>query len=692
MSLVGKKLGNYLITRLLVAGGMGTVYLAEHPIIGRKVAVKVLHPEMARNQEMVLRFFHEARAANDIGDPHIVEVLDLGQTADEEGEVVYLVMEFLDGECLKERLWRQPLAAPEIAHIVDQVASALASSHAKHIIHRDLKPENVFLLRRDGDPLFVKILDFGIAKLLDLPENKSMTRMGTVLGTPEYMSPEQCDGKSVLDHRTDIYALGVMLYEMLTGRLPFSGTMREVLLGQMTAMPPSPFEIAPQVDRGLSAISMRCLAKERAKRYQSMAELRMALLEGGFVPGPLPAGSSEEASHVSRLLLVQAPARSSREVGPAPAEVRRISAELHQAFEEIQRESRVGAPALGPARRRWRWGLAGALVMVPLFLGVELAGAWWSRIRQAPAPRMAPAAAVNHVDVLLFSEPAGAQVVRVGEGKPLGTTPLRVSLVKGRPDFKVQLVLEGYLTETLLVLGDREQQLRTEMRKVPVRVMVSESVRAPSRASGPANRGAGLVAGVGPPVLQAVPAGTLPPSMPAAPQGDRAPGLMLALAPNDALPELLARQPPAASAASAKGPQEAANRLPAAAPAPPPPLASGGPPPSGALARPAAPAMSSSTSAPPARPKNQAHEPELEEYLRRPLPAIPATVKMQYQGSEMTFVAVVCTQESGEVSKVRVLQGIPGADEVIVRTLMGWRLKPQPCPLCYPVRLLYAIE
>src|SRR5262249_46856431 len=203
--------GNYRVVAKLGEGGMGAVYLAEHPLIGKKVALKVLRED---NAEAAERFFNEARAVNAIGHPNIVDILDYGVV----GSSVYLIMELLVGESLGALLAREaPLPVERALPIAVQIADALAACHAKGVIHRDLKPDNVFLLAGDR----VKLLDFGIAKLTS--GQRRETGKGMVIGTPAYMSPEQCEGRRDIDARADIYALGILTYEMLTGTVPFSG-------------------------------------------------------------------------------------------------------------------------------------------------------------------------------------------------------------------------------------------------------------------------------------------------------------------------------------------------------------------------------------------------------------------------------------------------------------------------------------
>ncbi len=275
--LIGKVVGGYRLVTPLRSGGMGTVYYAEHTLIGRRAAIKVLHPDVSSNPQMLSRFLTEARAANDIRHPNVVEITDIGQA----GDMHYIVMSFLEGETVGERLERtRILDETTVVRIIRQVASALAAAHDRGILHRDLKPENIFLLNHPDYPDYVKVLDFGIAKLVGPhdPNAVRTTMAGTVLGTPAYMSPEQCRPESELDRRSDIYSLGVMLYEMLTGTVPFSyEALPDVMLAHMNERPVPPLERNPKLSGHINAAILRALEKEPAKRFASMLELRDAI-------------------------------------------------------------------------------------------------------------------------------------------------------------------------------------------------------------------------------------------------------------------------------------------------------------------------------------------------------------------------------------------------------------------------------
>ena len=277
MDLIGQHFGSYVAVKKLGAGGMGTVYLCEHTMIDRKVAVKVLHEEHTLDADQVDRFFQEARAAAEIGHPNIITIIDAGMVATPGGQRAFMMMEALDGESLDKTMERGGLDLEQIRHVLVQCASALTASHGKGIVHRDLKPANIFLCHHAFDPLFVKVLDFGIAKLTAPREHARKTQFGIVLGTPAYMSPEQCEGLGAIDHRSDIYSLGVMLYELLTGTLPFSGDIREILLAHLQSRPEPPSRRNPRIPPTWEALCLHMLEIRKEDRPQSMQEVALAL-------------------------------------------------------------------------------------------------------------------------------------------------------------------------------------------------------------------------------------------------------------------------------------------------------------------------------------------------------------------------------------------------------------------------------
>ncbi|HEX5659400.1 MAG TPA: serine/threonine-protein kinase, partial [Polyangiales bacterium] len=283
--LLGKVLdGRYEIQSILGEGGMGLVYKAKHVTLGKKLAIKVLKAEVSKDQEIVQRFRQEAQSATSIGNHHIIDISDFGVLPDGS---TYFVMEFLDGKSLTKAIEPgTPLKANRTIHIAKQLCRALGAAHEIGIVHRDLKPDNIYLISRGGDPDFVKVLDFGIAKVVG--QKSKLTQVGQVFGTPHYMSPEQCAGTAV-DKRTDIYALGVIMYEMTSSRVPFDAdNLMGILTKHLYEEPVKPHELPPPVDvpPALEAVILKCLAKKADLRYQTMQEVLadLELVEQGLTP------------------------------------------------------------------------------------------------------------------------------------------------------------------------------------------------------------------------------------------------------------------------------------------------------------------------------------------------------------------------------------------------------------------------
>ncbi|HUJ61327.1 MAG TPA: serine/threonine-protein kinase, partial [Kofleriaceae bacterium] len=278
--------GRYRIIKALDSGGMGTVFLAEHVLIKRRVAMKVLRPELAADADVVERFMNEARAAGTLGHPNIVESTDMGFTR--EG-IPYIVFEYLEGTLLVDEIYRlKGIPARRAFRIAHQIASALHAAHTAGIVHRDLKSENIFLTDKDERPDHVKVLDFGISRFLEAEADSG--GRNTTMGTPEFMAPEQITSPDKVDRRTDIYALGVILYEMLAARRPFqnTGDAQAVLHAVVHDLPPE----LPHTDGppGLSEMIVeKLLAKDPDKRYQSMRELQTAI--EAFFDVSRPSGS-----------------------------------------------------------------------------------------------------------------------------------------------------------------------------------------------------------------------------------------------------------------------------------------------------------------------------------------------------------------------------------------------------------------
>ena len=279
----GTRLGRrYVIRGHLGGGGMAQVYRGEHETIDRPVAIKVLAEDLARRPSVVVRFLQEAKASSKVRHENVVEVTDFGET---DKGLPFMVMEFLEGECLDETLEREgPIPWDRARPMLLQILAALQAAHAHGVIHRDIKPANVFRVTQMGSPDFIKVFDFGIAKVLqpDGSPGNPLTIEGQVMGTPAYMSPEQCLGEKV-DARSDLYAVGVIAYEMLTGEPPFvSEDSATLLYNQVYGKVRRMSEVAPDqnIDRGVESIVQRALAKHPKDRPASAQEFAEMLLEG----------------------------------------------------------------------------------------------------------------------------------------------------------------------------------------------------------------------------------------------------------------------------------------------------------------------------------------------------------------------------------------------------------------------------
>ena len=373
--------GRYRIIKLLGEGGMGSVYLAEHVAIQKKLALKVLHPEYATKGDIVTRFQQEAISASRIKHPNVLEIFDFGQI---ETGAFFLAMEFLEGNDLADELARQHTLEPARGLCIAlQICRALAAAHANGVVHRDMKPENVFLQRTPDGEEIVKIVDFGIAQLRTNEEaaacakRRRLTRTGMIFGTPEYMSPEQAGGRHA-DARADVYAVGIILYEMFTGAVPFTGeTFLGVLAKHLNYPPPDMSAVFPelQISGELTGVIRRSLAKDPAARYASMNEFSQALQatpEGRGASGrrSAPGGAISSSPEVrdsvhptgSPLVSSVPPAVSAPELvsaATAPESAPRTRTETHGAT----------ASTLAPAKSR-----AGALIGVFVALGAVATG------------------------------------------------------------------------------------------------------------------------------------------------------------------------------------------------------------------------------------------------------------------------------------------------------------------------------
>ena len=472
MSLIGKRVGNYEIKSKLGEGGMGAVYLGEHPLIGKKVAIKVLLEEFATNETVVSRFFNEAKAVNDIGHQNIVDIVDFGKVQDDGGEMVYFVMELLQGESLADRIKRKPLTAAETRHVIEQCCDALFASHAKGIIHRDLKPDNIFLVRRGNDQNFVKLLDFGIAKLTGAGGQGSKTRTGTVIGTPHYMSPEQCAGRGGIDHRSDIYSLGCVMYELACGVLPFPGDgFGDILVAHLVREPPKPSESKPDIDPKLEEVILKAMTKDREKRYQTMGEM------GAAISGQQPGSSGDfkftplfedEASQKFKLAEVgQGGNQGATQIAKPgfntfdkqpEAKEKKTPTTLSGAASEMAGSNRKTTSVIAIA----------TAVLVIGGVGGYMALRGGNTV--APPPPVQPVAIPQKaepqpIEIKVLSTPPGAQVARADQAEGPRITPAVFHLKQGDPSFDVSIKLDGYKTQTRTIQCDSTRVIEVTLAK-----------------------------------------------------------------------------------------------------------------------------------------------------------------------------------------------------------------------------------
>lgn len=416
----GYIVGEYRIEGIVGRGGMGVVYMAMQPVIEKKVAIKVLAAHFSSTPDLVRRFVDEARAVNRIGHENIIDIFSFGQLSDGRQ---YFIMEYLQGATLAERQDQGDLQPAEIPPILAQVCDALDAAHAKQIIHRDLKPENIWIATSSRGAPKVRLLDFGIAKLLDTGD-RVVTDIGAVMGTPNYMSPEQCHGRGV-DHRTDIYALGVMLYRIFSGRLPFSGeTFAEILAKQVTLTPPPPSTYAA-LPAELDRLIMQCLEKNPALRPHSAGDLGATLAAifaasgaGIALPRAGDSGRVMSASMVSSKTELAAPNQS----GPVSAKTELASPKQPAAVasSQAQREPTANVIATVPSPgRRWSPLVGIGLVLVAL---AAIGVAWLSRRPAAPADK-STAAEASRTAPSIVSPPAAVNPAPVPAAPPPGGVP-----------------------------------------------------------------------------------------------------------------------------------------------------------------------------------------------------------------------------------------------------------------------------
>lgn len=492
----GDRIGPYRLVRLVGQGSTGRVFEAVHERVGRRAALKILHPEQAQRPESVRRLFYEALAVNRINNPHIVEVTDLvdrpegvGGGAGGAGDAprpYAIVMELLDGQSLAELMAREaPLPPERFLPILAQVCEGLAAAHAAGFIHRDLKPDNIFLVRRHDGREFVKLLDFGLAKRVTVSVDDSIaqqlglaTQDGAFLGTPAYVSPEQAAGRTI-DHRTDLYSVGVILYELIAGRLPFSGgSLGDFLLQHLTRAPaPLPSEVgSTPLGRTLAAVSLRCMAKEPDDRFSSAAELAQIF-------STLATGASVELTSIRAYAWPSARRTLSRRAvtvgaGLAAGMVLWLAVHAMRGAWASRRTADDGASFIGGpgAAGVGSAGSAGsgsrARTAAATHTGAEPRAATHASAegpmragRAEPEPSTAAGPAgdapedprADWVTVTFRSSPPGAVVRRLPDGELIGITPFRQSFTETEHPLALEVRRAGYRRAIVRVTPARSQ-------------------------------------------------------------------------------------------------------------------------------------------------------------------------------------------------------------------------------------------
>ena len=429
--LLGTDVGRYRITSLLGQGGMGRVYLACQPAIGSRVAVKILLDESARNPELMERFFAEARAVNLVNHEHIVNIVDLAQLPDGRP---FIVMEYIEGETLSILAEDGPVALGGLVQVMREVLSALDAAHAIGIVHRDLKPDNV-RVTVEGH---AKVLDFGVAKLAPALQRQvsPRTRTGALLGTPHYMAPEQISGTGGIDARTDIYAAGVVLYELATGQKPFTGeTLYDLMHAHLETPPRPPRALRPELPIALERVILKALEKRPDERYATAAEMSEALrVAASELPedawAPLSRGRARERSGPT--VLAKGSARGSNHDVVPTVEASRSAPTVDNRRAGTTGNRHLPTAAMGPQlrtmrRRRAAWMIAS---------GVTAAGAVaaWMLVTRAATetPNDVAKSTAETIAVPTSAEPAAA----------VATSPAPVSAAPDSEKISLQLAVE----------------------------------------------------------------------------------------------------------------------------------------------------------------------------------------------------------------------------------------------------------
>jgi serine/threonine-protein kinase len=490
----------YRVDRKIGEGGMGAVFQGEHVTVGNKVAIKVLHPDYSSDEEVVRRLAQEARVAGTLGHKNIVQVFDFSQMAD---GTHFLVMEYLEGETLADYLAREVPVPPRfIIPVALQVLDALAAAHARGIVHRDLKPENIFLTSTSDPNAHVKVLDFGISKIRTGTDDLHLTKTGTVLGTPYYMSPEQATGKKDLDFRTDIYALGVILYVSLTAQYPFDGeTYNELIINIFSREPPPPRSIRPEIPEAVEAVVLKAMAKSRDARYEDAEAFAEAL--DGLIDDPALAPLFGGLTRSALIRSAQRTARASAPPPPPGSGIRRVGAASGDTAAvvaaPISRAGRsraglwigLGAVAVAAVVAAFlAFGRGGSSAPPPAAVAVAdagtavpvepaavaEAGADAALVVEIPVPEdvapspeavvadaaaAVPTAASDVVTVKVSVDPADAQISV--QGVVVAENPYEGRFRRGDPDIRIEVTAPGHEPAARFVRLDDDQSLEIRL-------------------------------------------------------------------------------------------------------------------------------------------------------------------------------------------------------------------------------------
>jgi serine/threonine protein kinase len=462
----GERVGEYVVDAKLGEGAFGTVFRATHPVIGKVVAIKVLARKFSVDPEMVSRFVAEAKAVNQIRHRHIIDIFSFSRLADGRH---YYVMEYLDGETLDARIERGKLSLAEALPILRGIGRALDAAHAKGIAHRDLKAENVFLAT-DGNTVFPKLLDFGIAKLL-APEDglKHKTRTGTPVGTPYYMSPEQCRGRDV-DHRTDLYAFGVLAYLLLTGTYPHDAEdAMSILMRQLTVHPDPPSSVNPELPTAIDDVIGWLLAKDPADRPPNLKTAVAAFETAARDAGVVLAGEEEPS------LIETRPPYTSLARNTQPA----VLAKSNPPW--AKRAVSLEKTMLAPARSKLPIAVLSIAVLAAAAVALIVIAPWSTTTTEpvadpAPAPtpapvvleppvKPAPPPEAQTVIIDVSDVPEGTEVL-IG-GMTVGAAPGPVQLPKDASPLVMVFKADGYKIESRTVTPDKDQVISVVLKKKP---------------------------------------------------------------------------------------------------------------------------------------------------------------------------------------------------------------------------------